>query len=93
VRLDGSRGASSHLDMDDMTPADLADMRIEIVKRELHQGALAGMDIEVSDYAARLVIAALDTFDAEVQQRAYAQGFLQGVAFQKQRSEGERRIG
>lgn len=69
--------------MSELTPADLADMRIEIVKRELHQGALAGMDIGVSDYAARLIIAALDTFDAEVQQRAYAQGFLQGIAFQK----------
>jgi hypothetical protein len=75
--------------MSDLTPENLADMRIEIVKRELHQGALAGMDIEISDYAARLIITALDTFDAEVQQRAYAKGFLQGVEFQKARTRSE----
>jgi hypothetical protein len=69
----------------DMAPEDLADMRIEIVRRELTQGALAGMNSEISGYAAHLIIAALDTFDAEIQQRAYAQGFLQGVAFQKHR--------
>jgi hypothetical protein len=73
------------MDDDMMTPSDLADMRIEVVKREISQGALAGFDVQISDYAARLVIAALDSFDAEVQQRAYAQGFLQGVAFCKRR--------
>lgn len=60
-----------------------ADMRIEVVKREINQGALAGFDSEITDYAARLVIAALDSFDAQQQQRSYAVGFRQGVAFER----------
>lgn len=58
-----------------------ADMRIEVVRRAINQGALAGMDIEISDYAARLVIVALDSFDARSRQQAYAAGFKQGIAF------------
>jgi hypothetical protein len=56
-------------------------MRIEVVRRTINQGALAGMGSEISDYAAWLVIDALDSFDADAEQRAYAQGFRQGVAF------------
>jgi hypothetical protein len=40
-----------------------ADMRIQVVKREINQGALAGLGSEISDYAAALVVAALDSFD------------------------------
>lgn len=40
-----------------------ADMRIEVVKRELNQGALAGNGSAITEYAAALVVAALDSFD------------------------------
>lgn len=60
-----------------------ADLRIQVVRRAINQGALAGMDIEISDYAAWLVIDALDSFDADAEQRAYGQGFRQGVAFER----------
>lgn len=63
--------------------AQRADMRIEIVKRAINQGALSGMPSEISDYAAWLVIDALDNFDADAEQRAYAQGLKQGVVLGK----------
>ena len=65
-----------------------ADLRIETVKRAINQGALAGMPSEISDYAAWLVIDALDSFDADADQRSYAQGFRQGVAFEQARCQG-----
>jgi hypothetical protein len=40
------------------------DLRREIVKREINQGALSGMSREVTEYAADLVLAALNRFDA-----------------------------
>jgi hypothetical protein len=64
-----------------------ADMRIEVVKRAINQGALAGMGSEISDYAAWLVIDALDTFDADAEQRAHAQGLRQGVILEQLRHE------
>jgi hypothetical protein len=66
-----------------------ADMRIEVAKRAINQGALAGMPSEISDYAAWLVIDALDSFDADMEQRAYARGFSQGVEFGKFRYGGD----
>jgi hypothetical protein len=63
--------------------ASRGDMRIQVVKRAINQGALAGFDSRVTDYAAWLVIDALDSFDADADQRAYAQGFRQGVEFGK----------
>lgn len=65
-----------------------ADMRIEVVKRAINRGPLAGMPTEISDYAAWLVIDALDSFDADADQRSYAQGFRQGVAFEQARRDG-----
>lgn len=62
-----------------------ADLRIEVVKRAINQGALAGMPSEISDYAAWLVIDALDSFDVDARQRAYAQGLRQGVALERER--------
>jgi len=62
-----------------------ADLRIEVVKRAINQGALAGMPSEISDYAAWLVIDALDSFDAAAEQRAYAQGLRQGIALERER--------
>jgi hypothetical protein len=56
-----------------------ADMRIEVVRRAINQEALEGMGSKISDYAAWLVIDALDSFDAYADQRSYAQGFRQGV--------------
>jgi hypothetical protein len=65
--------------VDDITRAD---MRIEIVKRELNQGALSGMNRQVCDYAAQLVIAALDSFDNWCREEAlkmeYRAGFEAG---------------
>lgn len=49
-----------------------ADMRIEVVKREVNQGALAGHGSEITDYAAALIIAALDNYDTHREQRARA---------------------
>jgi hypothetical protein len=49
-----------------------ADMRIQVVRREINQGALAGMSSQISEYAAALVIAALDTFDQHLRQRPIA---------------------
>lgn len=56
-----------------------ADMRIEVVKRELNQGALAGFDSAVTDYAARLVIAALDSYEASALQLTYERGVAEGL--------------
>ena len=64
-------------------------MRIEVVKRAINQGALSGMQSEISDYAAWLVIDALDTFDEYADQSAYRRGFKQGIAFYTFLAEGE----
>lgn len=61
--------------MPDVSDAAIADMRIEVVKREINQGALAGFDSIVTDQAAALVIAALDSYDASVPATAYREGF------------------
>lgn len=55
-----------------------ADMRIEIVKREINQGALAGFDSAITDHAARLVIAALDSYDEHALKEAYRVGYYEG---------------
>jgi len=54
------------------------DMRIEIVKRELNQGALAGLQSTVTGYAAGLVVAALDSFDEESMAAEFRRGFEAG---------------
>ena len=64
-----------------------ADMRIQVVMREISQGALAGMDSAITEHAARLIIAALDTFDYQSLQTAWGDGFRQGAAFQKFRDD------
>jgi hypothetical protein len=63
------------LSRDDEKAAARAGMRIEVVKRELNQGALAGFDSSVTEYAARLVIAALDSFDEEALKAEFRRGF------------------
>lgn len=50
--------------MTDQQTAKPADMRRQIVLREINQGALAGMQSEISEQAADLVLAALDRYDA-----------------------------
>jgi hypothetical protein len=55
-----------------------ADMRIEVVKREINQGALAGFGSAVTDFAASLVIAALDSYDQAALDLAYRDGFRNG---------------
>lgn len=62
-----------------MDAAARADMRIEVVKREINQGALAGMQSEITDYAARLIVAALDSFDEDAAKREYRAGFEAGM--------------
>ncbi len=62
--------------------AEAADMRIEIVKRELNQGALSGFESTVGDYAAGLVIAALDSFDAAALKAEYERGVRDGKVLQ-----------
>lgn len=78
--------ASSGLDDSGVVPSDLgvkpedyADMRIEVVKREVNQGALAGMDRRITTYAAQLVVAALDSFDEEARKAEFRRGFELGV--------------
>lgn len=66
-----------------MEPTDYADMRIEIVRRELAQGALAGFGAGLTAYAARLVIAALDSFDEHMIADSYRQGFDAGEINQR----------
>ncbi|HEY9413314.1 MAG TPA: hypothetical protein VIQ30_01020 [Pseudonocardia sp.] len=56
------------------TDAAHADMRIEIVKREINQGALAGFESRITEYAALNVINALDSFDQDALRRAHAEG-------------------
>jgi hypothetical protein len=46
-----------------------ADLRIQVVRREINQGALAGLGSEISDYAAALVVAALDGVDEHLRNR------------------------
>ena len=72
--MDGSDVGSSSLSVDTAH----ADMRIEIVKREINQGALAGFCSEITDYAAVLVIAALDSYDEAALKQAYREGFEAG---------------
>jgi hypothetical protein len=72
--VDEFNGASSNISVD----TEHADMRVEIVKRELNQGALAGMNRSITDYAALLVIAALDSYDAHAYRTAYHRGFRDG---------------
>lgn len=55
-----------------------ADMRIEVVKRELNQGALAGLGMEITDYAAHLILAALNSYDAHALEEAYTDGYRDG---------------
>lgn len=62
-----------------------ADMRIQVALREVNQGALAGMNSQITEYAARLVIAALDTFDYQSLQTAWGDGFRAGQAFERTR--------
>lgn len=62
-----------------------ADMRVQVVMREINQGALAGFSSEVTEYAARLVIQALDTFDYQSVQAAWGDGFRAGAAYQRAR--------
>lgn len=83
---DDSRVMTSDAGMDDVTAfhaARHADMRVQVVLRELNQGALAGMSSEVSAQAALLVIQALDSFDYQSLQTAWGDGFRQGADFQK----------
>lgn len=63
--------------------ASIADMRIEVVKRELNQGALAGFDSSVTEYAAKLVVAALDTFDEHALAAEFRRGFELGEINQR----------
>lgn len=46
-----------------------ADMRIQVVQREINRGALGGLGSRISEFAAALVIVALDTFDEHLKQR------------------------
>lgn len=64
-----------------------ADMRIQVVQRAINQWVLSSWGSELSEYAAWLVIDALDSFDADADRRSYAQGFRQGVAFAQVRQE------
>lgn len=57
---------------------DIPDMRVQVVKRELNQGALAGFDSTVTKYAALLVIAALDSFDQAAFDQANRDGYREG---------------
>ena len=61
-----------------MNDAEIADMRIEVVKRELNQGALAAFDSRITDYAARLIISALDSFDELALAAEFRRGFELG---------------
>jgi hypothetical protein len=63
--------------------AQRGDMRIEVVRRAINQGALAGMQVEISDYAAWLVIDALDSFDENATNNAWRRGFNQGAEWGK----------
>lgn len=60
-------------------------MKCRVSTREINQGALAGMGSEISEYAARLVIAALDQFDYQTVQTAWGDGFRAGAAFERVR--------
>ncbi len=75
VSVDETRDASSDPSVDEIARAD---MRIEIVKRELNQGALAGFSSEVTDHAAHLVIAALDSYDRHCREEDLAEEFRRG---------------
>lgn len=78
--LDDPRLVPSTPDVDN---TERADMRIEIVKRELNQGALAGLGRTITTYAAHLVVAALDNFDEDAVTRAFAKGFTTGATYQR----------
>lgn len=69
-----------------------ADMRIQVVLREINQGALAGLGYQsqIGEYAARLIISALDDFDYQALQTAWGDGFRTGVAYEKARTKPAR---
>jgi hypothetical protein len=74
------------MDTDDATAlaaSRYGDMRVQVVLREINQGALAGMGSQISEYAAQLVVAALDSFDYEALNRAWGDGFRQGMDWQR----------
>ncbi len=66
-----------------MADADIADMRIEVVKQELNQGAFAGFSSSITDHAARLVIAALDSLDEAALAAEFRRGFEFGEMNQR----------
>jgi hypothetical protein len=73
--VDDLRDGSSDIGVDTNQHAD---MRLEVVKREINQGALAGMGSAITDQAALLVIAALDSYDEAALWRAYRDGYHDG---------------
>jgi len=63
VNVDQEKIAAAQRLIDD------GDMRIEIVRREINQGALAGLESAITDQAAAMVIAVLDSFDRHLGDR------------------------
>ena len=83
---DNLRDPTSGTDVDEIdVEARHADMRIQVVMREINQGALAGLGYQsqIGEYAARLIISALDDFDYQALNRAWGDGFRAGMAWQK----------
>ncbi|WP_319052656.1 hypothetical protein [Streptomyces europaeiscabiei] len=65
------------------------DMRREIVLREINQGALAGMQSEITEQAAGLVLAALDRYDNWAEKGAGPKARLARIAEAHSKDVGE----
>ena len=69
------------------------DMRREVILREVNQGALAGMQVEITEQAADLISAALDRFDAWALRKAVGELVLAAVKAERCIPDGEHRTG
>ena len=77
IPMDDLPVASSALGMDDIARAD---MRIEVVKREINELLRSfGFTATITNYAAMVVIHCLDTFDESVVADSYRDGFEAGM--------------
>lgn len=70
--------------------AEIADARILTVKKALNRVLTdIGYDHRITNFGAWTILTELDSFDAELEQKAYAAGFSQGIEFEKARAAAE----
>lgn len=69
------------------------DMRREVVLREINQGALSGIEVDITEQAADLVVSALDRYDSHVLHQVVGELILATVAAERCIPDGKHRTG